>query len=71
MIERGALRVAKVMQDRARGADRGRPVREAAAIQREELEVIPQGAVGVVGGEDPVFELGADEAQPAPVLSRE
>ena len=63
MVERGALRVAQVVQDGAGGADGGGAIGEAAAIEREQLEVIAQGAVGVVVGEDPVFEFGAHEAR--------
>ena len=63
VVERGALRVAQVVQDGAGGADRGGPVGQPAAIEREQLEVIAQRAVGVIVGEDPVFELGADEAR--------
>ena len=63
VIERGALCVAQVMEDRSGGADGGRPVGEAHAIEREQLEVIAQRAVGVVLGEDPLFEFGAHEAR--------
>ena len=63
VVERGALGVAEVVQDGAGGADGGGAVGEAAAIEREQLEVIAQGAVGVIVGEDPVFEFGADEAR--------
>ena len=59
VIERGALRVAQIVQDGARGARRPRASGEAAAIEREQLKVLAQRAVGVVVGEDPVFELGA------------
>ncbi len=48
MIERGALRFAQVVQDGAGGAHGGRPVGEAAAIEREQIEMIAQGAVGVI-----------------------
>ena len=65
MIERGALRVAQVVQDGAGGADRGGTVGQAAAIEREQLEVIAQRAVGVVVAEDPVFEFGAQKRGPA------
>ncbi len=71
VIERGALGVAEVVEDGPGGADGGRAVGEAAAIEREQLEVIAQGAVGVVVGEDPVLELGADEAESGAVLARE
>ena len=71
MIERGALRIAQVVQDRAGRADRRRPVGEPAAIEREQLEVIAQRAVGVVVGEDPVFEFGAGEARPGAIFAAE
>ena len=48
MVERGALRVAQVVQDGAGRAHGGGPVGQAAAIQREQLEVIAQRAVGVI-----------------------
>ena len=63
MFERGALRVAQVVQDGAGGADGRGVVGEAAAIEREQAEVFAQGAVGVVEGEDPVFEFGAEVAR--------
>ena len=71
MVERGALRVAQVVQDGAGGADGGGAVGEAAAIEREQLEVIAQGAVGVIVGEDPVFEFGAHEARAGAVFAGE
>ena len=48
VVERGALGVAEVVQDGAGGADGGGAVGEAAAIEREQLEVVAQGAVGVI-----------------------
>ena len=63
VVERGALGVAQVVQDGAGGADGGGAVGEAAAIEREQIEVIAQRAVGVIVGEDPVFEFGAHEAR--------
>ena len=71
MVERGALRVAQVVQDGAGGADGGGTIGQAAAIEREQLEVIAQGAVGVVEREDPVFELGADEARAGAIFAGE
>ena len=63
MVERGALRVAQIVQDGARRrTDGGGPARPA-AIEREQVEVIAQHAVGVVEAEDPVFELGAHVAR--------
>ncbi len=71
MIERGALRVAQVVEDGSGGADGGGTVGEAAAIEREQLEMIAQGAVGVVEREDPVFEFGAHEAQAGAIFAGE
>ena len=63
MLERGALGVAQIVQDGAGGAHGGVAIRQAAAIQREKLEVVAQRAVGVVEAEDPVFEFRAQEAR--------
>ena len=63
VVEGGALGVAEVVEDGAGGADGGGAIGEAAAIEGEQLEVIAEGAVGVIVGEDPVFEFGADEAR--------
>ena len=63
MFEGGALGFAQVMQDGARRADGRGPVGQAASIEREQAEVIAQGAVGVIEGEDPVFEIGAEIAR--------
>ena len=71
MVERGALGVAQVVQDGAGGADGRGPVGQSAAIEREQLEMVAQGAVGVVVGEDPVFEFGAHEARRAVVVAGE
>ncbi len=59
MFERGALRFAQVMQDGAGRAHRRLPVGQAAAIEREQMEMVAQRAVGVIEAEDPVFEFGA------------
>ncbi len=71
MVEGGALRVAQVVQDGAGGADGGGAVGQAAAIEREQFEVIAQRAVGVVVGKDPVFEFGAHEARPGALFAGE
>ena len=71
VIEGGALGVAQVVEDGAGGADGGGAIGEAAAIEREQLEVIAQGAVGVIVGEDPVFEFGAHEARAGAFLAGE
>ena len=63
MVQGGALRVAQIVQDGARGADGGGAIGQTAAIEREQFEVIAQRAVGVVVGKDPVFEFGAHEAR--------
>ena len=44
VVERGALRVAQVVENGAGGAHRRRPVGQSAAIQREQLEMIAQRA---------------------------
>ncbi len=62
MVERGALRVAQVMEHGSGGGDGGVFAGEAEAIEREQFEMLAQDAVGIVGGEDPVFELGDDRA---------
>ena len=63
VFEGGALRLAQVMQDGARRAHGRRPVGQAASIERQQAEVIAQGAVGVIEAEDPVFEVGAEIAR--------
>ncbi len=63
VFEGGALGFAQVMQDGPRGAHGCLAVGQAAAIEREQAEVIAQGAVGVIEAEDPVFEVGAEIAR--------
>ena len=53
MIERGALRVAQIMQDCAGRGSRQRLVCQAAAIEREQLEMLEDLPSGVVRPEDP------------------
>ena len=65
VVERGALGIAQVVQDGAGGAHGGGAVGQAAAIERQQLEVVAQRAVGVILGEDPLFQLGAHEARRA------
>ena len=71
VIEGGALGVAEVVEDGAGSADGGGAIGEAAAIEREQLEVVAQGAVGVIVGEDPVFEFGAHETRPGALFADE
>jgi hypothetical protein len=70
VLEGGALGFAQVMQDGAGRAHGRGTVGEAASIEREQPEMIAQGAVGVIEGEDPVFEIGAEIAG-AVVFARE
>ena len=53
MLERRALRVAQIVQYRARGAHRGGASGQSAAIERQQSEVIAQRAVRVVEAEHP------------------
>src|ERR1035438_10827975 len=71
MVEGGALGLAEVVEDGTGGADGGGVASEAAAIEREQLEVIAQGAVRVIVGEDPVFEFGAHEGRAGAFLAGE
>ena len=71
MVQRGSLRIVQVVEDGASGADGGGPASQAAAIQREQLEVIAQRAVAVIVGEDPVFQFGAHEAWAGAFRGRE
>ena len=71
VVERGALRVAQIVQDGARRAHRGGVSAEAAAIQRRQLEVLAQRAAGVVVGEDPVLQFRAHEPRSRPLRSRQ
>ena len=58
VIERGALGVAEIVQDRGSGARRQRMGLETAAVEREQVEVIAQAARGVIGSEDPGVDIG-------------
>ena len=69
VVEGGPLGVAEIVQDGAGGANGGGPVGKAATIESEELEMIAQGSIGVIGGEDPVFELRADKAEAAAIFA--
>src|ERR1035441_1095129 len=71
MVEGGAFGLAEVVEDGAGGADGGGVASETAAIEREQLEVIAQGAVRVIVGEDPVFEFGAHEGRAGAFLAGE
>ena len=62
MIERGALRVAQVVQNGSGGGDGRVLAGESAAIEGEQMEVFAQDAVGVIDAEDPGVELGDDPA---------
>ena len=63
MIERGALGFAQVVEDRGGGAGGQRSVFQAAAIEREQMEMIAQAARGVIGAEDPGFDVGFQAGQ--------
>ncbi len=63
VVERGALRVAQVVQDGAGGAHRGVRGWPGRSHRAKQLEMVAQRAVGVVEAEDPVFEFGAQEAR--------
>ena len=63
MIERGALGVAQIVQDRGGGAGCQRTGFETAAVEREQMEVIAQAARGVVGREDPGVDIGFEAGQ--------
>ncbi len=58
VIERGALGIAEIVQDRGGGAGCQRMGLEAAAVEREQMEVIAQAARGVIGREDPGVHIG-------------
>src|SRR5579863_2774165 len=60
MIERGLLRLAQVVKNCTSGRDCQRLAAQAAAIEREQAEMVAQGAVGVVEAEDPIVERGAE-----------
>ena len=62
VVEGGALGFAQVVQNRSGGGDRGGAAREAASIERQQAEVLEQGALGVVEAENPVFEIGAEKS---------
>ncbi len=62
MIERGALRVAQIVEHGAGGGDGRVTSGEPAAIERMQVEVLAQNAVGVIGAEDPVVEFGENPA---------
>ena len=68
VAERSALRIAEAVENGAGGAHGGGTAGQSAAIEREQLEVVAQGTVGVIVGEDPALELGADEARAAAFL---
>ncbi len=63
VIERGALGFAEVVQDRGGGAGGERAAFETAAVEREQVEMIAQAARGVVGAEDPGFDVGLQAGQ--------
>ena len=60
MIERGALGFAQVMKDRGGGAGGERAVFQAAAVERQEMEMIAEAARGVIGAEDPGLDVGLE-----------
>ena len=62
MIERRALRIAQVVEHGAAGRDGRGFSGEPATIERKQMEVLAQDAVGVIDAEDPVIELGDDPA---------
>ena len=57
MVERRALRLLQVMQNGSGRADRRMPPRQAAAIERKQLEVVAQRAVGVIVAEGPALRI--------------
>ena len=63
MIERGALGIAQIVQNRGGGAGGERARFEAAAVEREQVEMIAQAARGVIGREDPGVDVGFEAGQ--------
>src|SRR5260370_41549695 len=59
MRQRGFLRVAKIVQYRARRAYRQWTLTQSTALQREQPEVLPQRAVAILESENPLIQLGA------------
>jgi hypothetical protein len=58
MIERRFLRVPQIMQDGARRRYRQRLAPQAASIQRQQVKMLAQRAVGIIQAEDPVIQCG-------------
>jgi len=63
VVERRPLRVAQVVQDGPRRADRRSASGQAAAVEGQESEVLPQRAIGVVETEYPLFQTRGQHAR--------